>query len=125
MSEPKQSSYRDLIVWQRSLDLVDAILDLTENLNTPQKHYRLIEQFESSVASIPMNIAEGKGRRSKKEFLQFLYIARASLYETVTLLEIFKRRNWITEQSYQNIFNQSTEIAKMLNGLIRSIADSD
>jgi four helix bundle protein len=71
-----------------------------------------------------MNIAEGKGRRSKKEFLQFLYIARASLYETVTLLEIFKRRNWITEQSYQNIFNQSTEIAKMLNGLIRSIANS-
>jgi four helix bundle protein len=71
-----------------------------------------------------MNIAEGKGRRLKKEFLQFLYIARASLYETVTLLEIFKRRNWITEQSYQNIFNQSTEIAKMLNGLIRSIAFS-
>ncbi|MBI5605158.1 MAG: four helix bundle protein [Deltaproteobacteria bacterium] len=50
-----------------------------------------------------MKIAEGKGRFSKKEFVQYLYIARGSLYETMTLLEIFKRRNWISHEKYFEI----------------------
>ena len=64
-------------------------------LKAESKHYRLIEQLEAAVTSIPMNIAEGKGRESKKEFVHFLHISRGSLYETLTLLEIFQMRNWI------------------------------
>ena len=68
-----------------------------------------------------MNIAEGKGRESKKEYLHFLYISRGSLYETLTLLEIFQMRAWITPETFQKKENQSNEIAKMLKGLINSI----
>jgi len=64
-----------------------------------------------------MNIAEGKGRFSNKEFSHFLMIARGSLYETVTLLEIFKMRNWITNEKFVLLENQSIEIAKMINTL--------
>jgi four helix bundle protein len=69
-----------------------------------------------------MNIAEGKGRNSKKEFVHFLYIARGSLYETLTLLEIFKIRNWLNAEAFIDLEHKSNEIAKMLKGLINSIS---
>ena len=72
-----------------------------------------------------MNIAEGKGRFSPKEFKHFLFIARGSLYETMTLLEIFKLRNWIQPADFDVLDNQSIEIAKMLNSLIRSIKSDE
>lgn len=68
-----------------------------------------------------MNIAEGKGRYSKKEFVQFLFIARGSLYETITLLEIFHRQKWIESITFGKLKAEATEIAKMLNSLINSI----
>jgi len=71
-----------------------------------------------------MNIAEGKGRNSKKEFIQFLYVSRGSLYETLTLLEIFSMRQWIGTEEYEALENQSNEIAKMINALIKSISQS-
>jgi len=71
-----------------------------------------------------MNIAEGKGRASKKEFIQFLYIARGSIYETLTLLEIFLRQDWITQDIYIELETASIEIIRMLKGLINSISHS-
>lgn len=68
-----------------------------------------------------MNIAEGKGRFSKKEFVHFLYIARGSLYETMTLLEIFLKRNWVPQEEFVFIKNETREIAKMINGFINSV----
>ena len=94
---------------------------MVEKLNTPRHHLRLIEQLEAASTSVPMNIAEGKGRYSKKEFVHFLYIARGSLYETVTLLEIFARLTWLDKEAFASIKNQTAEIAKMLNALINSI----
>ena len=119
-----QSSYKDLIVWQKSMILANDVIDLVDHLETDRKHFRLIEQLEAAVTSIPMNIAEGKGRESKKEYVHFLYISRGSLYETLTLLEIFQMRGWITPEIYQELENQSNEIAKMLKGLINSIYKS-
>ena len=119
-----RSSYKDLVVWQKSMLLANDVIDLVDHLKTDRKHYRLIEQLEAAVTSIPMNIAEGKGRESKKEYIHFLYISRGSLYETLTLLEIFQMRNWIKTEAFQKLENQSAEIAKMLNGLITSIYKS-
>jgi four helix bundle protein len=56
-----QIAYKDLQVWQKSIDLASTVIALVDNLNTDRKHFRLIEQLESAVTSIPMNIAEGKG----------------------------------------------------------------
>ena len=116
-----QSSYKELIVWQKSMVFADEVIQLIDEMETPRKHYRLFEQLESAVTSIPMNIAEGKGRNSKKEFMHFLYISRGSLYETLTLLEIFKMRGWLDEQAFLKLENRSNEIAKMLKGLINAI----
>jgi four helix bundle protein len=114
-------AFKDLLVWQKSIDFADYAISLSEDLNSPRKHFRLIEQFESASTSVPMNIAEGKGRNSKKEFIQYLYISRGSLYETITLAIIFERRNWITKDQLNKLETDAIEIASMLKGLINSI----
>ena len=119
-----QAAYRDLQVWQKSMVYASEIIQLIDELNTDRKHYRLIEQLESSAASIPMNIAEGKGRDSRKEYVRFLYISRGSIYETLTLLEIFLRQGWISQEAFSKLENDSVEIIRMLKGLINAITRS-
>lgn len=88
-------SFEDLEVWQKAVDFAVSVIDIAEIMNTNRNHCRLIEQLESSVTSISANIAEGKGRNSKREFIQYLYIARGSLFETITFLTIFYKKKWI------------------------------
>ena len=116
-----QFDFERLHVWQKSIEFVDHALTIVESLNSDRKHYRLMEQFESACASIPQNIAEGKGRSSNKEYLRFLHFARGSVYEVITLLVIFKNRNWIAEEQYQFLRVEITGIVKMLNALITSV----
>ena len=113
--------FEELEVWKKAIDFADHVINLTENIETNRKHFRLVEQLEAASTSIAMNIAEGKGRYSKKEFIQFLYISRGSLYECITLLIIFKKRSWISEQELSNLEADAKEIACMLTGLIKSI----
>ena len=117
-----QAAYKDLLVWQRGMDFANVVINVIDTLDTPRKHFRLIEQLESAVTSIPLNIAEGKGRSSKKEFIQYLYIARGSAYETLTLLEIFKNQDWLNEDKFEELEDKAIEIIKMLKGLIKAIA---
>lgn len=124
MVEANRMSYKDLLVWQKGMIFVNRVIDIIDTLDTPRKHYRLIEQLESAVTSIPMNIAEGKGRISNKEFMHYLYIARGSLYETLTLLEIFYMRDWLSKDQFNELEVQGNEIAKMINGLINSLVRS-
>lgn len=114
-------SFEDLDVWQKAVEFVNEVISVVDKLNTERKHFRVIEQLESAVTSIAMNIAEGKGRFSKKEFIQFLYIAKGSLFETITLVEIFKKRNWINNAQYNSLRNKGDEIGKMLSSLVNSI----
>jgi four helix bundle protein len=114
-------NFEKLEVWKKSVAFADKILELIENLETDRKHYRLFEQVESATTSVAMNIAEGKGRFSKKEFVHFLYIARGSLFETVTLLIIFQKRQWITEDTLEMFKKEAAMIGKMLNALINKI----
>ncbi len=114
-------AFEDLQVYQRALDFAVTVIGEVDQIQTPRRHYRLIEQLESSCTSVALNISEGKGRYSKKEFKHFLYVARGSLCETVTMLQIFRRRNWLTESRYLFLYRAAQEIHKMLSGLIRSI----
>ena len=124
MDDVNRMAYKDLLVWQKGMLFVNRVIDIIDILDTPRKHYRLIEQLESAATSIPMNIAEGKGRISNKEFMHFLYIARGSLYETLTLLEIFYMRDWLSKDQFNELEVQGNEIAKMINGLINSLVRS-
>ena len=117
-------TFQNLTVWQKALAFAEAVILIVDELNTPRKHFRLIEQLESSATSVAMNIAEGKGRYSKKEYVHFLYISRGSLFETVTLLEIFKNQKWISQEQYNSLENQAEEICKMINSLISKIKKS-
>lgn len=104
--ENLEFGFKDLRVWQKSILFADEILKIVESLNSNSMHYRLIEQIESARVSIPSNIAEGKGRESKKEYIRFLYIARGSLYETISLLNVFSRMSWISEEQLKNLETQ-------------------
>jgi four helix bundle protein len=114
-------SFEDLAVWKEAVEFADKVISLVESIQTDRKHFRLIEQLEASSTSVAMNIAEGKGRYSKKEFVQFLYIARGSLCETITLLTIFQKRKWISDPQFDEIRTHGDKIGKMLSSLIRSI----
>ena len=117
-------AFENLKVYQRALDFAVTVIEIIDEMDTPRKHYRLIEQLESSCTSVALNISEGKGRFSKKEFKQFLYIARGSLCETVTMLQIFRKKNWLRQATYNTLYSEAQEINKMLSGLISSIRDS-
>ena len=117
-------SFEDLEVWDKAVDFANEVIRLIDGINAGRKHYRLIEQLEAASTSVSLNIAEGKGRYSKKEFIQFLYIARGSLYETITLLTIFHNANWINDKQLNEIKQFADEIGKMLSSLISSIKRS-
>jgi len=117
-------AFEDLEVWQKSVDFANKVISFAEEIKTDRKHYRLIEQLEAASTSVALNIAEGKGRYSKKEFTQFLYIARGSLYETITLLIIFHKRGWISEENLDKSKDLGDHIGKMLSSLINSIKKS-
>jgi len=114
-------AFEDLEVWQEAIDFADRCLNMVENLESDHKHYRLIEQLESACTSVSLNIAEGKGRFSRKEFVHFLYIARGSLFETVTLLELFRRRSWINNSEFSSIKKAAIQLGKRISALINSI----
>lgn len=116
--------YENLEVWDRAVNLAVKVIDIVEKLETSRKHYRLLEQIEAASTSISMNLAEGKGRYSKKEFIQYCYIARGSLYETMTVLEIFRRKKWLYDDDFFALKQEGLQIASMIKGLINSLYTS-
>ena len=114
-------SFEDLDVWQKAVDFAVSVIDIAETMNTNRNHYRLLEQLESAATSIAANIAEGKGRNSKKEFIQYLYIARGSLFETITFLTIFHKKKWISSSNLNDLRIAGDTIGKQLSSLINSI----
>jgi four helix bundle protein len=88
-------AFENLSVYQKAIGFGTTVIEIVEHLDAPRKHFRLIEKLESAATSVAMNIAEGKGRYSKKEFRHFLYIARGSLYETIALLHIMLKLKWV------------------------------
>jgi four helix bundle protein len=119
--DKKLFSFQDLKVWQKAVLFAEKVIRTIDKFQTPRKHYRLIEQLESAATSVAMNIAEGKGRQTTKEFIQFLFIARGSLFEVVTLLIIFQRLNWIKKGIVMEFEQMTEEITKMINSLIKSM----
>jgi four helix bundle protein len=112
--------FEKLDVYQMALDLAEKVLNFLELL--PEgRHIRLIGQMEAAATSPAQNIAEGKGRQYKKEFVQFLHIAQGSLFEVVTLNEIFRRRRLFSEEQSQEVRSRCQQIDRKLNGLINSL----
>ena len=116
-------SHRDLIVWQKAMDLVESVYTATSAFPR-EETYALTSQIRRAAASIPANIAEGQGRRLTKEFLYFLANARGSLLELDTHLELGLRLGYLNPDKYSALLHQLQEVGKILNGLMRSVEQS-
>ncbi len=110
-------SYKELIVWQKSIQLVVNIYILTENFPR-EEIYGLTSQMRRSAISIPSNIAEGRCRGTRKDFMQFLRIAYGSGAELETQIEIAKKLSATKNFDYSKVNGQLEEVMKMLNAMI-------
>jgi four helix bundle protein len=115
-------SYRDLIVWQKSMDLVLLVYKMTENYPRSEV-YGLSSQSRRCPVSIPSNIAEGRFRGTRKDFRHFLTMAFASGAELETQLEVALRLKFVKENEDQEAVALLTEVMKMLNTMIRKLND--
>ena len=113
-------TFRDLIVWQKSMDLVTQIYRASGNF-PKSEFYGLISQLRRSAVSIPSNIAEGYGRRSTGDCVRFLQNFVGSLYELQTQLEIAKKLEYLTEFEFNGLYGNTREIERMLLSLVSKI----
>jgi four helix bundle protein len=114
-------SYRELEVWQKAMDLVVECYRICERFPKAEL-YGLCSQLQRAAVSVPANIAEGQGRSHTKEFLNHLSIAYGSLMEVETYLQIAARLNYLDTASLEQLLERSTQIGRMLNGLMRKLS---
>ena len=114
-------SHRDLVVWQKAMNLAVAIYQLGKGF-PKEETYGLTSQSRRASAPIPANIAEGQGRRSAKEFQQFLANARGSLLELDTHMELALRLGYMDKGQHATLQEKIDEVGRLLNGLIRSLS---
>lgn len=117
-------SYRELIVWQKAVDLVTLVYTLTKQF-PKEELYCLTSQIRKAAVSVPSNIAEGQGRLSKKDFRHFLGQARGSLLELETQLLIASKLGYLSESGLQAVMENSGEVSRMLHRLIESVSDPE
>jgi len=120
MGNSKIESFKDLIVWQKGIDLVSDIYEVTHKYPKDEL-YGLASQIRRAAISILANIAEGWGRGTTKNYIQFLEIARGSLFELNTLIIISYNQGYIRKEILDEIENKINESGRMLNALITKL----
>ena len=113
-------SYRDLIVWQKSMDLVTEVYRITKTF-PKEELYVLVPQMRRAAISIPSNIAEGYTRKSKKEYIQFVQTAFGSATELETQMLIAQKLDYLSKIDSNKLFADVQEVLRMLNGLLKSL----
>jgi four helix bundle protein len=113
-------SFRDLVVWQKAMQLTVDVYELTRNFPR-EETYGLSSQMRRAAVSLPSNIAEGHGRLNRSEYRQFLGIARASNFELQTQLELTRRLSYGDSARLQVCEKQSHEVGKLLYAILESI----
>ncbi|HEU5185150.1 MAG TPA: four helix bundle protein [Gemmatimonadaceae bacterium] len=115
------SSYRELRVWQRAITLANDCCAVADALPAAER-FALAAQMRRAAVSIPANIAEGYGRNGRAAYVHHLGIARGSLYELETLIEIARMRDYITEDTIASLQTRTREVAAMLTKLRMHLA---
>ena len=113
-------SFRDLLVWQHSMDLVVRIYRTTSRF-PKEERYILVDQLRRAAISVPSNIAEGHGRSRTGDYLRHLSIAVGSLREIETQIQIANRLGYIPDAAQQELLDPSAAIGRMLSALIRAL----
>jgi four helix bundle protein len=113
-------TFRDLVVWQKSMNLVTQIYDLTKKF-PKDENYGLTLQIRRCAVSIPSNIAEGYGRKSTQDYLRFLQISISSLYELQTQIEIGLNLKYLSNEDFDKVYELSREVERMISSLCKKI----
>ena len=112
--------HENLRVWAEAMDLSELVYSMSREF--PRREvFGLTAQLRRSAASVPTNIAEGCGRFHTRDFLQFLFIARGSLFELMTLLNLSLRLKYMSQMQYSRLGEASEQVLIALSGLIRSL----
>jgi four helix bundle protein len=118
----KTNNYKQLIVWQKSIDLTEFVYRLTSRF-PKEEIYGLTSQIRRCSVSVPSNIAEGQARSSIPQFKHFLSIAKGSLAELETQFIVSERLKYIAKEDFELFQTHVNEVGKLLNGLINSLKD--
>ena len=123
MSEHRNTThkFRDLLVWQRSIDYVVDIYKLSGEFPAYER-FGLTDQLRRASVSISLNIAEGCGAGSKLEFIRFLRMAQRSAYEVIAALEIVTRLKIADKEQTEHLINEADQICAMIYGLIKKLS---
>ncbi len=113
-------TYRELICWQKAIELVKSIYKITNNFPHTEQ-FGLTSQLRRAAVSVPSNIAEGFGRGSNKDFRRFLDISRGSLFEIQTQIYIAKELDYIDKEFFEKVYEQSREVERILVGFMKSL----
>ncbi len=114
-------SYRDLVAWQKAMDLVDAIHELSARFPGDEK-FGLTSQIRRAAVSVPSNVAEGYGRQNRGDYIRHLVIANGSLKEVETQIIVAGRQSFITREDSRTAWDLCQEVGKLLNALIKSLS---
>ena len=115
----KISRFEEIQAWQEARILVQMVYEAVKSNGAFCKDYRLLNQIQSAAVSCMSNIAEGFSRRSTKEFIQFLFIAKSSAAEVQSQLYVALDQNYISQAAFGQIYNQAETISKLTSGFIK------
>ncbi|MEK6564099.1 MAG: four helix bundle protein [Candidatus Omnitrophota bacterium] len=110
--------FEKLEVYKKALEFIGKVIDTAKTLPTDIK-YTLGKELIKTSVSIANNLAEGSGRRSRKEKRQFYDIAQGSIFECIPMLSVLKNKTFITQEEYSELYEYCFVMAKMVSGLIR------
>jgi four helix bundle protein len=112
--------FQNMEIWKKAIEIGDKLLDIADDLEK-KKLFRFAEQVRGASLSISNNISEGSGSSSKKEFANFLNIAKRSAFENANMAIVFEKRGLITSASKDELLNDLEEECKMISGFIRNL----
>lgn len=121
MNSQQQRGFRDLLVWRQGMEVTKVCYALTRRL-PPEERYGLAMQIRRAAVSIPANIAEGNGRRTRRDYVNFLHIAQGSLRELETYLLLLDELNLLPPETISPPLRQLESLARLLNRLIQSLS---
>ena len=117
-------NYRELKIWQRSMDFVVKIYEVSLSFPKEEK-YGLISQIRRCVVSVPSNISEGAGRGTNRQFRQFLEVSMGSINEAQTQIELAHRVKYLSKEVYESLIDEALQIYKMILGFYNSLKDDE
>ena len=121
----KIERFEDIKAWQEARVLVKMVYDAVKSNKDSSSNYKFREQIQSATVSIMSNIAEGFSRRTTKEFVQFLFIAKGSVAEVQSHLYIALDQSYINENKFDELYSKSDEVASLISGFIRYLLNKD